>query len=197
MEVGWNKGSVWSGFLIGLAGWINLSVGGGILGAVLFAIGLLAVVWFGSSLYTGKAGSWEFRYYAVWRDIGRLGLVIVGNVIGCLIISQIAAASGTIKAETLSVILSSRESSTAMTTIARGIGCGFLMELAVWGWREKGSVLGIFLAVPGFILAGFYHSIADAFYYLVSPSSTYLIPWLLTVLGNFIGCNLRRFICYY
>jgi hypothetical protein len=58
----YKNGSIWSGFLIGLAGWIFLSTGGGILGAVLFAIGLQAVVYFGSSYTPGKQdhGSLDF-----------------------------------------------------------------------------------------------------------------------------------------
>ena len=52
-------------------------------------------------------------------------------------------------------------------------------------------------AVPVFILCGFAHSIADAFYFLVSPSeqllqTSVLIVYVAEVLGNFVGCNLYR-----
>ncbi len=187
----YRNGSIFSGLLIGLAGWIYLSVGG-IPGAILFAVGLACVVWSGSSLYTGKAGTWNIGFYTVGRDLEGLAEILVGNVIGCFIVSLVAGASGTINPEVLTAIYTSRESSTLIETIAKGIGCGFLMEMAVWSWKEKGSILGVLLCVPAFILSGMYHSVADSFYYLIRPEFSFISIWLLTVLGNFIGCNIRR-----
>lgn len=191
----YKNGSIWSGILIGLAGWIYLSVGGGLLGSILFSIGLLCVVFSGSFLYTGKAGSWKFRPYTFWGDCLGLMKVLLGNILGCMIIGFIALHSVTFSSDVLPGILSSRESHDALETIGRGIGCGILMELAVWSWREKGSVLGVFLCVPAFIMSGFYHSVADAFYYCVGYKELGLwVLWIypLTVIGNFIGCSLRR-----
>lgn len=195
----YRNGSIFSGLLIGLAGWIFISVGGGLLGSVLFAIGLLSVVYFGSYLYTGKSGSWEFSFYRLGYDLLQLHKVLLGNILGCLIIAWIARFSGSLNFEFLDGVIQSRENSDALETIARGIGCGFLMELAVWTYREKGSVLGVLFCVPGFILPGFYHCVADAFYYLASWEfkTWMLITYPLTVLGNFIGCNIRRILMPY
>ena len=57
--------------------------------------------------------------------------------------------------------------------------------------RQK-KFIPLLLGVPLFILAGFWHSIADAFYYFVALNFTprFLFIYLLCVLGNFIGCNL-------
>jgi formate/nitrite transporter FocA (FNT family) len=182
--------------LIGLAGWIFVSVGGGLLGSILFAIGLLCVVLFGSFLYTGKAGSWNFRPFTFRQDVWGLVKVLLGNIIGCGIIGVIAIMSGTLETnETLTGIIQSRESHDAFQTIARGIGCGILMELAVWSYREKGTVLGVLFCVPAFIMSGFYHSVADAFYYIAAYDrldiwALWIYP--LTVIGNFIGCSFRR-----
>ena len=192
----YKNGSIWSGILIGLAGWIFVSVGGGLLGSILFAIGLLCVVLFGSFLYTGKAGSWNFRPFTFRQDVWGLVKVLLGNIIGCGIIGVIAIMSGTLETnETLTGIIQSRESHDAFQTIARGIGCGILMELAVWSYREKGTVLGVLFCVPAFIMSGFYHSVADAFYYIAAYDR--LDVWALwvyplTVIGNFIGCSFRR-----
>lgn len=188
-------GSIWSGVLIGLAGWIYISVGGGILGSILFAIGLLCVVFSGSALYTGRAGSWGFRPFTLGRDIWGLFRILLGNIVGCIIIGIIAHFSGTLDTTTLTGVIQSRETHDAIQTMARGIGCGILMELAVWSYREKGTVLGVLMCVPAFILSGFYHSVADAFYYVVGYQE--LGTWIfwvypLTVLGNFIGCSFRR-----
>ena len=192
----YHDGSLWSGILIGLAGWIFVSVGGGLLGAILFAIGLLCVVLFGSSLYTGKAGSWKFRPFSFGGDCWGLCRILIGNIIGCAVIGIVANFSGTLETnEVLSGIIQSRESHDAFQTIARGIGCGILMELAVWSYREKGTVLGVLFCVPAFIMSGFYHSVADAFYYIAAYDRLDLWAlWIypLTVIGNFIGCSFRR-----
>jgi formate/nitrite transporter FocA (FNT family) len=192
----YKNGSIWSGILIGLAGWIFVSVGGGLLGSILFAIGLLCVVLFGSFLYTGKAGSWNFRPFTFRQDVWGLVKVLLGNIIGCGVVGVVAIMSGTLETnEVLSGIIQSRESHDAFQTIARGIGCGILMELAVWSYREKGTVLGVLFCVPAFIMSGFYHSVADAFYYIAAYDrldiwALWIYP--LTVIGNFIGCSFRR-----
>ena len=192
----YSNGSLWSGILIGLAGWIFVSVGGGLLGSILFAIGLLCVVLFGSFLYTGKAGSWNFRPFTFRQDVWGLVKVLLGNVVGCGVVGVVAIMSGTLETnETLTGIIQSRESHDAFQTIARGIGCGILMELAVWSYREKGTVLGVLFCVPAFIMSGFYHSVADAFYYIAAYDrldiwALWIYP--LTVIGNFIGCSFRR-----
>jgi formate/nitrite transporter FocA (FNT family) len=64
-------------------------------------------------------------------------------------------------------------------------------------FARKGKMLPLLLGVPVFILCGFAHSIADAFYFLVSPSeqvlqASVLIVYVSEVLGNFVGCNLYR-----
>jgi formate/nitrite transporter FocA (FNT family) len=115
------------------------------------------------------------------------------------LIGLIAKSSGTINPETLAGVISSRYNSNGLEILAKGIGCGFLMELAVWTWREKKSILGVLFCVPAFILSGFYHSVADAFYYIVYWKLEWWIGWvyILTVLGNFIGCSLRRLVMPY
>ena len=64
-------------------------------------------------------------------------------------------------------------------------------------FARKGKMLPLLLGVPVFILCGFAHSIADAFYFLVSPTeqmlqTEVLVVYVSEVLGNFVGCNLYR-----
>lgn len=50
--------------------------------------------------------------------------------------------------------------------------------------------IALLIGIPAFILAGFTHSIADAFYYCVGHSSingAAMLSYLGTVIGNFIG----------
>lgn len=69
-------------------------------------------------------------------------------------------------------------------------------------FARKDKMLALLLGVPVFILCGFAHSIADAFYFLISPSDLLLQPAVLfvyvcEVLGNFVGCNLYRWTMFF
>ena len=74
------------------------------------------------------------------------------------------------------------------------------MTTAVTFAREK-NYLPLLFGVPLFIICGFTHCVADAFYYLCVPVSflkehavEVLGVYACIVLGNFAGCNLYRFI---
>ena len=65
--------------------------------------------------------------------------------------------------------------------------------------NEFGHWMPLVMAVPLFILCGFPHCIADAFYYLVCPWAFWtmnlwqiVLLYMCLVIGNFIGCNLYR-----
>jgi formate/nitrite transporter FocA (FNT family) len=80
------------------------------------------------------------------------------------------------------------------------IGCGFIMTTVVTFARE-GKPLALLFGVPLFIYCGFPHCLADAFYYMATPGSytiahlaDILILYPCLVIGNFIGCNLYRFV---
>ena len=77
------------------------------------------------------------------------------------------------------------------------IPCGFIMTTAVeFGKNEK--FLPLLFGVPLFIVCGFRHSIADAFYYCASGlfSMELFWNWIFIVLGNFVGCNIYRVVMY-
>ena len=82
-----------------------------------------------------------------------------------------------------------------------GIGCGFIMTTAVKFAKDKDKYLPLLFGVPVFILCGFLHSIADAFYisvlpfeFLESNFNVILYNYIGIVIGNFIGCNLVKII---
>lgn len=185
------KKSIYAGMMIGLAGWLNLSAGGGILGSILFSIGLYLVCLQGLNLYTGKAGSINLDFVH-WKDSMKFLFctILIGNIIGTAIIAGLAKCTGI----DASGIIEVRDNSTWWLGLVRGIGCGMLMEFAVWGWREFKNPILIFLCVPAFILSGMYHCIADSFYYILTWDWSWniVLVYLMTIIGNFIGCNVRR-----
>ena len=169
---------------------VNLRVGG-VAGAVLFAFGLTTVVYYGLKLYTGTAG-----FIRMKGDWTMLCLVLLGNIIGCLLSAWLIAYAQPDCIEPASKILAGRLAKGPFACFLLAIGCGFIMTTAV-EFARKGKMLPLLLGVPVFILCGFAHSIADAFYFLVSPSeqllqTSVLIVYVAEVLGNFVGCNLYR-----
>ena len=174
---------------------VNLRVGG-VAGAVLFAFGLTTVVYYGLKLYTGTAGF--IRRKGDWT---MLGVVLLGNIVGCLLSAWMIAYAQPDCIEPASKILAGRLAKGPWACFLLAIGCGFIMTTAV-EFARKGKMLPLILGVPVFILCGFAHSIADAFYFLVSPAaqllqSDVLIVYLSEVLGNFVGCNLYRWILFF
>lgn len=187
------KSSILAGVCIGVAGFGYLAIGG-IAGAVLFACGLVAVVSYKFKLYTGTAG------FIKRGEVGMLALVLLGNIIGCLMLGLLARLSPMALQDAAQKILEARLAVGAWKAGLLAIGCGFLMTTAVT-FARKGSWLPLLFCVPMFIICGFPHCIADAFYYLTCPvqflaahAGSILVLYICIVLGNFIGCNLVRWI---
>ena len=182
-----------AGFCIGLAGFGYLAEKG-IIGAVVFAFGLLAVVAYKLKLYTGTAGF--FRR----GELGQLVLILIGNIIGCLAVGLMARCSPMPIQETAQGVLEGRLANGPLLGGVLAIGCGFIMTTVVT-FARKGKNLPLLFGIRLFINCGFPHCIADAFYYLCVPfdclyanMSAVLVFYVSIVIGNFIGCNLYRFI---
>ena len=182
--------AILAGICISIGCVVNLRVGG-VAGAVLFAFGLTTVVSYGLKLYTGTAGF--IRRQGDWM---MLLTVLLGNIVGCLLSAWMIAYAQPDCVEPAANILAGRLAKGPWACSLLAVGCGFIMTTAV-EFARKGKMLPLLLGVPVFILCGFTHSIADAFYFLVSPREVLLsadVLWLYIaeVLGNFVGCNLYR-----
>ena len=187
--------AVLAGICISIGCVVNLRVGG-VAGAVLFAFGLTTVVYYGMKLYTGTAGF--IRRQGDWT---MLAVVLAGNIVGCLLMALMIAYAQPDCVEPASKILAGRLAKGPLACLLLAIGCGFIMTTAV-EFARKGKMLPLLLGVPVFILCGFAHSIADAFYFLVSPQEQLLqwpvlVVYVSEVLGNFVGCNLYRWALFF
>lgn len=182
--------AVLAGICISIGCVVNLRIGG-VSGAVLFAFGLTTVIYYGLKLYTGTAGF--IRRQGDWT---MLGMVLLGNIIGCLLTAWMIGYAQPDCIEPAAKILDGRLAKGPLACFLLAIGCGFIMTTVV-EFARNGKMMPLLLGVPVFILCGFTHSIADAFYFLVSPNEQLLQTDVLTVylcevLGNFVGCNLYR-----
>ena len=166
--------SIFAGILIGTGGLVYLRVGG-VAGAVLFAFGLLCVVMCGAQLFTGKSG------FLPYKESWRLLPMLLGNAVGCLIMACVT-----------------REAASWHGLLVTSAGTGMIMTLAVYGARRK-HYLPLLFGVPVFILCGLPHCVADAYYYAVALLNggaewSMLGAWGWAIVGNYVGCNLPRWL---
>lgn len=176
--------SILGGISIGIAGTVYLKTGG-VVGACLFGFGLLAIIASGFNLFTGKA---QF----VWgkRGLWWLFAILLGNLVGTGLMGTLM---GSAVGESAQNILNLRVETGWWKCMILAVPCGFIMTAAVQA-AHKGNFWVLLLGVPTFILCGFPHCIADAFYFWAAPD-----PWSFVlkcygpiVIGNYIGCNLYR-----
>lgn len=190
------RSAILAGIAIGIGGFGNLALGG-IAGAVFFAFGLITVVRYGMKLYTGVVG-----FVQSWSELPDTFLVLLGNIVGCLLVALLARLSPMDLQGAAQKILEGRLANGALRSGGLAIGCGFIVTTSVF-WARQEKWLPLLLGIPLFILCGFPHCIADAFYYLTVPFSflgahiwEVLGLYACLVVGNFIGCNLYRLVMW-
>lgn len=194
------RSSILAGIAVGIAGFgflasnIQMETYGPLVGAITFSFGLLTVVGYDLKLYTGTAG------FVTKEEVGRLFLILLGNIIGCLAVGLLSRVSPMDIQQAAQNILETRLRTGHLSCGLLGIGCGFIMTSAVTFAKQK-QYLQLLLGVPLFIVCGFTHCVADAFYYLCVPFRflaehwfVVLTTYLCIVAGNFIGCNLYRLV---
>jgi len=191
------RSSVLAGICIGIAGFGYL-MSKDIIGIVLFTFGLLAVVHYGFKLFTGTVG---FCGGSKGLPVSEIPQVLLGNIIGTLLVALLTYTSPADLQGVAQGILESRLANGSMRCGLLAIGCGFIMTASVKFAKFENRWLPLLFGVPIFIVCGFPHCIADAFYYLAVPFSFWqahlidiLMLYVSIVIGNTIGCNLVRII---
>ena len=185
------RSGIFAGICIGIAGFGYLAEKS-IIGAVLFAFGLLTVVGYKLKLYTGTAG------FIKKGEVGDLLIILLSNIVGCLLVALLARCSPMPLQETAQGILEGRLKVGPLFGGLLAIGCGMIMTTAV-NFARKGNYFPLLFGVPLFITCGFPHCVADVFYYLTVPVEfltanigEIILFYISIVIGNFVGCNLYR-----
>lgn len=178
-----------AGILIGIAGTLYLKTGG-VVGAVMFAFGLLGVVCWKIDLFTGKSGFWSGRM------ILRLIPVLLLNIAGVAMVTLVTLTPEMV--EVAGEITAKRMITPVWKLFLLSGFCGFIMTTAVQFGRQ-GNWWPLLFGVPTFILCGFPHCVADIAYWTAGIVNGMgiadILPiYLVTVAGNYAGCNLPRLI---
>ena len=184
--------SIIAGVMIGIGGTVYLSVENKVVGSVLFAIGLFAIVVYGFNLYTGKIGylvtNFNFKY------IKELVITLVGNFIGTFFVGFILRYTRiySLISEKAKALVDIKLDDNIISILILSFFCGILMYFAVNGYKELkdvGRYIAIFLGVIVFILCGFEHCVANMYYFSVSSSWCLngFLDLLIMILGNSLG----------
>jgi formate/nitrite transporter len=180
-----------------------------------FTLGLVLVLIAGSDLATGNmmlVPLGAMRGKISPADVAKnLTLVLLGNLIGALFVAFFLAVqtkvigdadsegSAMLTFERLVTIAEGKTEHTAWETFLRGVGCNWLVCLAVWmslaAQSVSGKILAIFFPVMAFVAMGFDHVVANMFFI---PAAIWagvpdvgwgdaLYNWLLAGSGNLVG----------
>lgn len=184
--------AVLAGGCIGMGGVVFLACDVKYIGAILFSVGLFAVVTRQMALYTGMVGYLPDN--CNWDYVLHLLVTLAGNLVGTAAIGgSLRLTRQTALCEKAAEMCAGKTGDTLLSLLVLGIGCGILMYIAVDGYRRFSDpllrILGVFLCVPVFILSGMEHSIADMFYFFAGSawSMRTVVCVIVIVIGNGIG----------
>lgn len=155
-------------------------------GAV-FSVGLMLVVIAGAELFTGNnlmVTSTLAREISFGTMAKRWILVYVANFIGSIILALIFYSSGLWKTgdgalgQTAVRIAFAKVNLGFFEALVRGIGCNWLVCLAVWmalaARQTVGKIFAIFFPIMAFVAIGFEHCIANMYFI---PAGIFLKTW--------------------
>ncbi len=148
-----------------------------LLAGSVFSVGLMLVIIAGSELFTGDnliviaALEKKIRWSQV---LNRWMLVYLGNFVGSILLAAIMFGTGLwltngglVGASALN-IANAKVNLTFMQALMRGIGCNWLVCLAVWmaisAKDIAGKILAIYFPIMAFVASGFEHSVANMFF---------------------------------
>lgn len=147
------------------------------MGGAVFSLGLMLVVIAGAELFTGNnlmVSSVLQREITFSAMMKRWGLVYLANFIGSIFLALMLYLSGLWKMGdgalgVYSVGLAAKKVSLSFTeALFRGIGCNWLVCLAVWmalaSRQVIGKIFAIFFPIMGFVAIGFEHCIANMYF---------------------------------
>ena len=180
-----------------------------------FTLGLVLVLIAGSDLATGNMMLVPLSAMRGKIDMGdvakNLTLVLLGNLLGALFVAFFLAVQtdvigdagseggALLTYERLAQIDEGKVGHTAWETFLRGVGCNWLVCLAVWmslaAQSVSGKILAVFFPVMAFVAMGFDHVVANMFFipagiFAGVPGAGWddaVVNWLLAGAGNLVG----------
>lgn len=152
-----------------------------------FSIGLMLVVIAGAELFTGNSlmvSSVMIGEVTWGRVLGKWVIVYAANFIGSVLLALLFYFSGLWKAgggalgESAVKVAHAKVHLDFMEAFVRGIGCNWLVCLAVWmalaSRQVVSKLFAIFFPIMGFVAIGFEHCVANMYFI---PAGIFLSGW--------------------
>ena len=139
--------SLMAGLMIGVGGTVYLSCDSRVVGALLFATGLLTICNMGYLLFTGKVC---FALENSPAYLVTLAVIALGNVAVCVLYGAAARQFLPQAAEKAASACAAKLTQTGMQTFFLAVMCGILMYIAVVTFRRQ---QGMYMALPSLVRA--------------------------------------------
>ena len=210
------------------AGWVGDWAASGLnkaAGAAVFAVGLMMVVIAGAELFTGNNMYVAVSFFAgrtrALELIRNWTAVFFTNFIGALVLAAIVYWGGYLFQDGALTAFGTKAVAVAETKVGyswaaaflRGVGCNWLVCVAVWmsvGAQDiAGKIFACFFPIFTFVLCGFEHSVANMFFIPLGllaakgsvaslTLSAFFVRNLIPVtLGNIVGGGIFVAMFYY
>ena len=175
------KKAVLAGLLVALGGTVYLTVDSKTLGSALFALGLLGVMVFSCSLYTGKVG-----YLSTAGDCLVLLKMCLFNFMGA---AAVGIAMSFFIEPLADAVVATKLQASLPAVFIRSIFCGIMIYLAVELYKRTEKLLLVIMPIMIFILCGFEHCVANAFYFAAARYfDLYSLAFFaVSIIGNGVG----------
>ncbi len=148
-----------------------------LVGGSVFSVGLMLVVLAGAELFTGNClivTGVLARKCTVKGMFRNWSIVYLANFAGSVLLAAVVFGSGLWKTGGMGVGAAALKTAVAKVDLSfteaflRGVGCNWLVCLAVWlaiaGRDIVSKILGIFFPIMAFVASGFEHSIANMYF---------------------------------
>jgi formate/nitrite transporter len=221
-RLSWDKALV-AGFLAGayiaIAGLLAIVVSAGtppgwggfttLLTGAVFSLGLILVILAGSELLTGNMALVPLAAMTGRASLKRLLenwlVVLLGNLLGALFVAYfLGVQTGVVTAPDVleratGIAHKKGVDETEWQIFTRGVGCNWLVCLAVWmalaADDVAGKILAIFFPIMAFVALGFDHVVANMFFLPLAIFAgaedlgwgDVLHNWVFAFLGNAVG----------
>ena len=131
--------AVLSGMFIGIGGTIYLACASKIVGAFLFTIGLMMIVCYGFSLFTGAVGYLVNHKKDFFQYLLGLVVIWVGNFAGCYLVGTAIRGTRTYFKvdQAVSGICADKLNDSPSSLLILAVFCGLLMYMAVQTYRRE------------------------------------------------------------
>ena len=190
--------SILAGVAISIGCIIYLLCSNKIVGAILFSVGILMVMEFKFLLFTGYVPK-ERENQPVKEYLINSAFVFIGNLLGAMLTALVISLTRLQDSiyTAAKAICEVKLSDNLLSIFILSILCGIIIAAIVKAENYKMQVLYVAMMIAVFILSGYEHVVANAFYLSITLS---IFTWqgllfmLVCLLGNFAGGFLFSFI---